>query len=144
MILVIIALMLFFTIVAVAFDEVEWASRPAFLLVLSVICACVMLFQVTKGRSIDARIELYTEENTKIENQMSELVSQYMEYEKTTFGELKADSAISLVSLYPELKADTLVQKQVDVYLSNTERIRELKETKINLSNLKWWLYFGK
>lgn len=144
MILVIIVLMFVFMTVAIVFDELELATIPSFLFALSVICACVMLFSVTKGRNIDARIELYTEENTKIENQMSELVSQYMEYEKTTFGELKADSAISLVSLYPELKADTLVQKQVDVYLSNTERIRELKETKINLSNLKWWLYFGK
>ena len=58
-------------------------------------------------------------------------------------GELKGESSITLVSLYPELKADTLVTKQIEVYIDNNKKIKNLKEKKINLSVKKWWLYFG-
>ena len=75
---------------------------------------------------------------------MNALVEQYMNYESGTYGELKGESSITLVSLYPELKADTLVTKQIEVYIANNEKIKELKEKKIDLSVKKWWLYFGK
>ena len=87
---------------------------------------------------------MYQEENANIENEMNILVQQYMSYESDTFGNLKGDSSITLVSLYPELKADTLVTKQIEVYVANNEKIKELKEDKIELSVQKWWLYFGK
>ena len=61
-----------------------------------------------------------------------------------TYGELKNESSITLVSLYPDLKSDELVKKQIEVYESNNKEIREMKEKKINLKVLKWWLYFGK
>lgn len=87
---------------------------------------------------------MYQKENTKIENQMDVLVSQYMKFEMDTYGELKNESSITLVSLYPDLKSDELVKKQIDVYESNNKEIREMKEKKIDLKVLKWWLYFGK
>ena len=65
-------------------------------------------------------------------------------FETDTYGELKNESSITLVSLYPDLKSDELVKKQIDVYESNNKEIREMKEKKIDLKVLKWWLYFGK
>lgn len=99
---------------------------------------------VANGRTLDSKIAMYTEENENIETEMNALVEQYMNYESGTYGELKGESSITLVSLYPELKADTLVIKQIEVYIANNEKIKELKEKKIDLSVKKWWLYFGK
>ena len=98
---------------------------------------------VANGGVIDDKIAMYQEENEKIEEQMDALVSQYMEYESDTYGELKNDSSITLISLYPELKADELVKEQISVYITNNEKIKELKEDKINLKTKKWLLYFG-
>ena len=108
------------------------------------VITCITGVVVVNGRTLDSKIEMYTEENTNIENEMDILVQQYMNYESSTYGELKGDSSITLVSLYPELKADALVSKQLEVYLSNNEKIKKFKERKIDLTNTKWWLYFGK
>ena len=87
---------------------------------------------------------MYTEENTKIEEQIDAIVKEYMEYEGETFSELKGDSSMILVSLYPDLKSDELVKTQISTYQANNKKIKELKETKINAKIYKWWLYFGK
>lgn len=92
---------------------------------------------------IDEKIAMYEEENAKIENQIAVTVQQYQEYEKEVFTEVSPDSAITLVSVYPELKADKLVQSQIEVYVSNNEKIKALKEQKIGGAVVRWWLYFG-
>lgn len=93
--------------------------------------------------TVDNRIEMYQEENAKIEEQISVAVQQYQDYETEIFNDLKPESAVTLVSLYPELKSDSLVQKQLDVYLANNQKIKELKEEKIMGSVTRWWGYFG-
>lgn len=115
----------------------------AILFVLSLIPTIGLTVGVINGRTLDQKIEMYTEENEKIESQMSELIAQYMDYESSTLGDLKGESSIALISLYPELKADALVAKQTEIYIENNQKIKELKEKAINISNYKWWLYFG-
>lgn len=95
------------------------------------------------AQTVDEKIAMYTEENEKIELQIAEAVEGYQEYESGVFEKVKPESAITLVTVYPELKADTLVQKQIEVYLSNNEKIKELKTTKIEEKIYRWWLYFG-
>lgn len=92
---------------------------------------------------IDEKIAMYQEENTKIEKQIDALVQNYMQYESDTYGEFKSSDAITLVSLYPDLKSDELVQQQIEVYTTNNQKIKELKEQKIDINKDKWWLYFG-
>lgn len=99
---------------------------------------------VINGTVIDETIDMYTEENEKIESNINDLVVRYMEYESETLGELKSDSAITLVSLYPELKADELIKTQIETYQANSNYIKRLKEKKIDVTVAKWWLYFGK
>lgn len=111
--------------------------------IISVIAALVLIGQVAKLRVIDEKIEMYEEQNIQIESQIAECVKQYQEYEGNIMTEVKPESYITLVSLYPELKADTLVSKQIEIYISNNEKIKELKEFKINGSIYRWWLYFG-
>lgn len=99
--------------------------------------------QVSKYNTIDDKIEMYQEENSSIELQISECVKQYQQYESDIFAETTSNNAITLVSLYPELKSDSLVSKQLEVYVSNNRKIKELKEAQIDGSVVRWWLYFG-
>ena len=71
------------------------------------------------------------------------MVQNYMEYEKSTYKEFERSDAISYVSMYPELKSNTLVEKQIDTYTSNKRKINELREEQLDLKVMKWWLYFG-
>ena len=111
---------------------------------------CVLLvigiflgISVSNGKTIDEKITMYQEENNKIEKQIDTLVSNYMNYESDTYEKIKSESSITLVSMYPELKSDKLVEEQISVYEENNKKIREFKEDKINLKVKKWWLYFG-
>ena len=99
---------------------------------------------VGTGHTIDSKIAMYEEENKSIENSIDITVKSYMDYEASTYQEIKDKDAINLVALFPKLKSDTLVQKQIEVYLANNDKIKELKEKKIDLSKAKWELYFGK
>lgn len=104
----------------------------------------ITTYSVAGGRAIDAKIQMYNDENTHIEEQLDALVNQYMKYESDTYREFKNQDSVTLVSLYPDLKSDELVKKQCDTYVENNNKIKALKESKINLSTQKWMLYFGK
>ena len=111
--------------------------------VISLIGTIYFISSVVNLSVVDNKISMYQEENQIIENQIAEAVKQYQEYENEVFTEIAPESYITLVSIYPELKADELVKKQIDVYLENNKKIKELKENKINGDISRWWLYFG-
>ena len=112
--------------------------------IVSFIAMIVLLIQTSCLATIDKRIEMYQEENSKIESQIAECVTQYQQYESGIFVETAPDSAMTLVALYPELKADQLVSKQIEVYIENNNKIKELKEQSINGDVTRWWAYFGR
>lgn len=116
----------------------------AVVIVISTIVSIVLLISVLKWVNIDKKIAIYEEENTKIEQQIADVVKQYQEYETGIFTEVTPEGSITLVALYPELKSDTLVQSQIKVYVDNNNTIKELKSSAINASVYRWWLYFGK
>lgn len=97
-----------------------------------------------QAKIIDDKITMYQEENKQIESQIDTLVKQYMEYEGNTLKEFVTNSSITLVTLYPNLKSDELVKNQINTYTANNNKIKELKESKLNYKLAKWWLYFGK
>ena len=109
--------------------------------ILFIIFICC-IFELSEKHSTSQKIEMYQEENIKIESQISELVSQYMEYEKETFKGTKTESSITLVSLYPELKSDKLVDKQLNIYYKNSNKIKALKSKKLEYSTYKYLLCF--
>lgn len=120
------------------FGTFGWACA-----IISAIVAIFLAVEVKGLSVVDDKIAMYQEENNTIETQMDELVVQYMNYESDTLAEFKNESSITLVSLYPELKSDTLVQQQLDVYVANNNQIKALKLQKVSGSVSKWWLYFG-
>lgn len=136
----------FFVLLIVAVNK-DWDSAGSFCTIGFVVCLItivVLSWSIVSGYTLESKINMYTEENQNIEEDMNILVEQYMNYESDTYGNLKNESSITLVSLYPELKADTLVEKQIEIYTENNKKIKELKEKIINISNYKWLLYFGR
>lgn len=116
----------------------------AVVIIFSVI-ACISLFKCVLDRvGIDKKIAMYEEENAKIEQQIVDVVKQYQEYETGIFKDVAPEGAMTLVTLYPELKSDALVQSQIEVYIENNKAIKELKSMTVNASFYRWWLYFGK
>lgn len=111
--------------------------------IISAIALISLAISVSGLSVIDTKIGMYQEENMKIESQIAECVKQYQQYETEIFTEVTPESAVTLVALYPELKSDTLVSKQIDVYLENNQTIKALKKDKINGGVWRWWLYFG-
>lgn len=105
---------------------------------------CVkLIITVGTGHTLDKKINMYKAENAIIEESIDATVKNYMSFEATTYAEFKDEDAINLISLFPELKSDTLVQQQIEVYVSNNQKIKELKEHQIDLSKAKFKLYFG-
>lgn len=110
---------------------------------VAIVTAIILCILVSKLNVIDDRITMYEEENARIEEQIATIVEQYQKYETEIFTNVSSDSSITLVSLYPELKSDSLVSSQIEVYVNNNEKIKELREEQIIGSVLRWWLYFG-
>lgn len=92
---------------------------------------------------IDQRIEMYETENLQIEERISTAVDGYMTYESDTFDKYDHDDALGLVTLFPELKSDSLISKQIDAYMENNKQIKALKEEKLSYKVCAWWLFFG-
>lgn len=97
----------------------------------------------TKPQILEQKIAMYQEENQIIEAKIDALVEDYMKFEKETYGQFKSESLIELVSLFPELKADSLVSEQITVYLANEQQIKSLRQELIEIQGEKWLLYFG-
>jgi hypothetical protein len=109
----------------------------------AVIAAFIVGSYVVKADTIDERMELYQTENARIEKDIATIIEQYKEYEGEMFRDISTEDSISTVVLYPELKTNTLVMSQIDIYVENNEKIKELKEEKIFGDVYRWWLYFG-
>ncbi len=103
----------------------------------------VVAINVKSLSVIDDRIAMYEEENARIEQQIADVVEQYQKYETDIFMEVAPDSAVTMVSLYPELKSDSLVQAQIEVYTENNKTIKYLRDEQIKGNVYRWWLYFG-
>lgn len=125
-------------------------SRIAFF-ILSLFFTCPSLIGVlicggklVENRIIEQKIAMYEEENSKIEQQTYDLICQYMEFESKTFENITPESSVTLINLYPELKSNELISKQMDIYVENNAHIKELKEEQLNVTVYKWWIYFGR
>lgn len=111
--------------------------------VISFIAAIWVGITLSGRMTIDEKIELYRTENTVIEEQMETVIQNYQEFESGTLKEFNNESATILVSLYPELKSNELVAKQLEVYVNNNAKIKELECERLSYKPLAWWLYFG-
>ena len=96
------------------------------------------------GRTFDDKIAMYEQENVAIEQSVDVLVKDYYKHESDTYSSLKPENAVLFASAYPELQSNELATKQLEIYVDNNNKIKELKEDQINLSKNRFWLYFGR
>lgn len=114
----------------------------AFVVGIAVIIVTVCLVDVTYRT--DKMIQIYTEENEKVEKKLSSAVQNYMQYEKDIMISVSPDTdTISLISLYPDLKSDKLVESEIETYISNNNKIKELRADKTLKSTYNFLLFFG-
>jgi hypothetical protein len=90
------------------------------------------------------RLEVLTQYNTEIINELKPMVDKYLDYEKSTYSALKPNANTLLaLSAYPEIKSNEFVMKQINVYLKNQEAIKEIKISIANLKSYKFWIFMN-
>ena len=102
------------------------------------------IFDLTTVNATQRKIDMYQEENAKIENSVTAIVENYLGYEKGIFEDLSNQSIEILVTIYPEIKANELVKTQLTIFTENNAKIKELKEELLDIDVWRWWVYFGK
>ena len=112
------------------------------LCIITIVCLTTL---VVNQRTVDQRIEIYQEENMNIETKVKETVRTFMNYEESTYKQLVENADLTtLVIKYPELNSNELIKTEINLYIENNNKIKALKEEKINITIYKWLLYFGK
>ncbi len=96
--------------------------------------------------TINSRLVVLEEQNQVVLSQIEPLVQQALEYESNTYKEFKLDAAkiIAFTQLYPDLKANSFLNKQIDIILANQEEIKQLKLAKATLNAYHFWLWVPK
>ena len=130
-------------------DEFE-QPLPWVNIVLGVVIdlACIILLiegavTLSQGRIIDNKIVMYQEENERIETTVTTTVEKYLEHEYQIFDSLQGEDIQTLLVVYPEINSNELVKRQVEIFVENNNKIKELKEQKLNIEVWKFWVYFG-
>ncbi len=109
-------------------------------LVICIIVEICMMDDIAEGKVIDEKIAVYEQENEKIETAINVLVKEYMtQEEKIMIKTANKESLITLVQLYPDLKSNDLVKKQMDIYVNNNKKIKKLKTKKLKLNGGYIW-----
>ena len=115
-----------------------------FISVVALIGIIINIGILINGRTLDDKITMYEQENAAIEQSVDVLVKDYYRHESDTYSSLTPENAVLFASAYPELQSNELATKQLEIYVENNNKIKELKEDQINLSRNRFWLYFGR
>lgn len=112
-------------------------------LLATIIFSIILGVAVSSEKALFKKIEIYSEENTRLEQSIDDIVKNYLLYETDVYEQFKNDESTVLIQLFPELKANELVMKQMEIIQANNDQIKELNSQIADLSTSKWWLYFG-
>jgi hypothetical protein len=104
----------------------------AFLIIFLLICLSICIYNLVSYSVVPDKIKMYQEENKNIENEIYVLVENYKDYESSTFKDIKQENITALITLFPDLKSNELVNKQIDVYVKNNNKIKTLREKLID------------
>lgn len=126
-------------------DDCAWVLIfiAVIVLTITIFVSWIFVSEAADGRYVDGKVAMYQEENETIEQDVSEIVKQYMEHENQTFDMSRINSSTTLIQMYPELQSSEIVQKQIDIYYKNNKKIKSLKNTEYKAKKAKFMLYFG-
>ena len=101
------------------------------------------IFVVASGFGIQAKIQIYEDQNTQIEQSIDAAVKAYCEHEQITYTQM-SDGAVALVAAaYPELASSELVKTQMEVWTYNSHELKDLKSKLVDFHRAQYFLYFG-
>lgn len=132
------------TTLGIWLDEDEFGGFGIIIVAIALFGIFINIGCLVHGRTLDDKIAMYEQENTAIEQSIDVLVKDYYKHESDTYSSLKPENAVLFASAYPELQSNELATKQLEIYVDNNNKIKELKEDQINLSKNRFWLYFGR
>ena len=127
-------------------DDFEEAAGLCFLFSFcGLIASLVLGYDIYKCEYvIPEKIAIYEQENAEIEEKVANTVAKYMEYERDIIIEITPDDdAMTLVSLYPDLKSDQLISAEIEVYIKNNDMIKYLRDKQADVTAYRWFLNFG-
>ena len=165
--MLIVLFIIFLLMIIIGFSLAKWADKGydhegiLIFAALGTVLGCIAEFiivcfiigcaiGISQLKVADRKIQMYEEENSNIQNQVAEIVKNYQDYEQNTYTESLKNIDISntdvvvLSQLYPDIKSNEMISKQIQIYQDNNNKIKEIKEDKLNNEICKWWLYFGK
>lgn len=125
-------------------EEYDFSGFGIIIVAIALLGIFINIGYLVRGRALDDKIAMYEQENTEIEQSVDVLVNDYYKHESDTYSSLKPENAALFASAYPELQSNDLAMKQLEIYVENNNKIKELKEDQINLSRNRFWLYFGR
>ena len=96
--------------------------------------------------TINSKLAVLEEQNTIVLTQVEPIIQQALNYESSTYKDLKLDvnKLIIFAQMYPELKASSFLNKQIEIILANQEEIKQLKLDKASLNAYHFWLWTPK
>jgi ABC-type transport system involved in multi-copper enzyme maturation permease subunit len=135
-------------IIAGAWSEEETSLGVGVGIFLTTLCITLITAGVYNYRNstIDGQLSVLEEQNQIVLAQIEPLVQQALEYESNTYKDFKLDvtKVIAFTQLYPDLKANSSLNKQIDIILANQEEIKQLKLDKASLNAYHFWLWTPK
>jgi hypothetical protein len=134
-------------VIGLCYDNVPTFGVGLILGIVGLFGAIIAASNYNKVAStIDAKQLVLEEQNQIVLSQIEPLVQQALEYESNTYKDFKLDAAkvIAFTQLYPDLKANSFLNKQIDIILANQEEIKQLKLDKASLNAYHFWLWTPK
>lgn len=113
------------------------------IILVSLIALMICIAPITSQKAIDNKIAFYEEENQRIESSVTIIVKSYLRHEEIVYDNMSIDDVQAYLVIYPDLKSNEIVAKQIDILTSNNEKVKELKSERADISTYKWWVYFG-
>lgn len=126
---------------------VVFIAVGVFALAVTGLLTAIAITNTVKIPQMEERISIYKEENACIEEQIKTAIEVYQDYEKEIFSDIdlegiSSEKLLLMTSVYPELKSDSMVQTQIQLYIDNANAIKNLRLEKFDCELWRWWLCF--
>jgi hypothetical protein len=126
-------------------DVLQVIGAVIFVIIFFITAIVIGIYNFDKS-TINNRLSILEEQNQIVLSQIEPLVQQALDYESNTYKDFKLDAnkIVAFSQMYPDLKANSFLNKQIDIILANQAEIKQLKLDKASLNAYHFWLWTPK
>jgi hypothetical protein len=126
-------------------DVLQVIGAVIFVIIFFITAIVIGVYNFDKS-TINNRLSILEEQNQIVLSQIEPLVQQALDYESNTYKDFKLDAnkIVAFSQMYPDLKANSFLNKQIDIILANQAEIKQLKLDKASLNAYHFWLWTPK